>query len=43
MNKNPHISIVSPVYRGEKMVAELVQRNVERVFNTNNCLEYDEE
>ncbi|MBE6312305.1 MAG: glycosyltransferase family 2 protein [Bacteroidales bacterium] len=24
-----HISIVSPVYRGEKMVAELVQRNVE--------------
>ena len=25
----PHISIVSPVYRGEKMVAELVRRNVE--------------
>lgn len=31
MNKNPHISIVSPVYRGEKMVAELVRRNVESV------------
>ena len=29
MNNNPHISIVSPVYRGEKMVAELVRRNVE--------------
>ena len=28
---NPHISIVSPVYRGEKMVAELVRRNVESV------------
>lgn len=28
---NPHISIVSPVYRGEKMVAELVHRNVESV------------
>ena len=27
----PHISIVSPVYRGEKMVAELVRRNVESV------------
>lgn len=27
-----HISIVSPVYRGEKMVAELVRRNVERCF-----------
>jgi dolichol-phosphate mannosyltransferase len=26
-----HISIVSPVYRGEKMVAELVRRNVESV------------
>ena len=31
MNNNPHISIVSPVYRGEKMVAELVRRNVESV------------
>ena len=31
MNKLPHISIVSPVYRGEKMVAELVRRNVESV------------
>ena len=29
--KNPHISIVSPVYKGEKMVAELVRRNVESV------------
>ena len=28
---NPHISIVSPVYHGEKMVAELVRRNVESV------------
>ena len=28
---NPHISIVSPVYRGEKMVAELVLRNLESV------------
>ena len=28
---NPYISIVSPVYRGEKMVAELVHRNVESV------------
>lgn len=27
----PHISIVSPVYRGEKMLAELVRRNVESV------------
>lgn len=27
----PHISIVSPIYRGEKMVAELVRRNVESV------------
>lgn len=27
-----HISIVSPVYRGEKMVAELVRRNVESVL-----------
>jgi len=26
-----HISIVSPVYRGEKMVSELVRRNVESV------------
>ena len=31
MSNNPHISIVSPVYRGEKMVAELVRRNVESV------------
>lgn len=29
--QNPHISIVSPVYHGEKMVAELVRRNVESV------------
>ena len=28
MNTNPHISIVSPVYYGERMVAELVRRNV---------------
>ena len=28
---SPYISIVSPVYRGEKMVAELVWRNVESV------------
>ena len=27
----PYISIVSPVYRGEKMVAELVRRNVESI------------
>lgn len=31
IKKDPHISIVSPVYRGEKMVAELVRRNVESV------------
>ena len=31
MKEIPHISIVSPVYRGEKMVAELVRRNVESV------------
>ncbi len=31
MNSTPHISVVSPVYRGEKMVAELVRRNVESV------------
>lgn len=31
MDKSIHISIVSPVYRGEKMVAELVRRNVESV------------
>ncbi len=31
MMNTPHISIVSPVYRGEKMVAELVRRNVESV------------
>ena len=28
---SPHISIVSPVYHGEKMVDELVRRNVESV------------
>ena len=27
----PHISIISPVYRGEKIVVELVRRNVESV------------
>lgn len=31
MNDTPRISVVSPVYRGEKMVAELVRRNVESV------------
>ena len=31
MNNSPHISIVSPVYRGEKMVEELVRRNVESI------------
>ena len=31
MDAKPYISIVSPVYRGEKMVAELVRRNVESV------------
>lgn len=31
MDAKPHISIVSPVYRGEKMVAELVRRNVESI------------
>lgn len=31
MKEKPFISIVSPVYRGEKMVAELVRRNVESV------------
>lgn len=29
--RTPFISVVSPVYRGEKMVAELVRRNVESV------------
>lgn len=29
MNKMTKISVVSPVYRGEKMVSELVRRNVE--------------
>lgn len=29
MTKNVKISVVSPVYRGEKMVSELVRRNVE--------------
>ena len=36
---NPHISIVSPVYRGEKMVAELVRRNVESVSTITNDYE----
>lgn len=31
MDNSIHISIVSPVYRGEKMVAELVRRNVDSV------------
>lgn len=31
MNAKPHISIVSPVYYGGKMVAELVRRNVASV------------
>lgn len=31
MQVKPHISIVSPVYHGEKMVAELVRRNLESV------------
>lgn len=31
MDTKPYISIVSPVYRGEKMVDELVRRNVESV------------
>ncbi len=31
MKAVPHISVVSPVYHGEKMVAELVRRNVESV------------
>ena len=31
MNNTPHISIVSPVYRGEKMVAELVRRNIDSI------------
>ena len=31
MNAKPLISIVSPVYRGEKMVSELVRRNVESI------------
>lgn len=28
-NNPPRISVVSPIYRGEKMVSELVRRNVE--------------
>jgi len=32
MNKHPHISIVSPEYRGEKMVKELVDRIVASVI-----------
>ena len=31
MINTPHFSIVSPVYRGEKMVDELVRRNVESI------------
>jgi dolichol-phosphate mannosyltransferase len=31
MHSNPHISIVSPIYHGEKMISELVQRNVESI------------
>lgn len=31
MDNSIHISIVSPVYKGEKMVAELVRRNVESI------------
>lgn len=31
METQTHISIVSPVYRGEKMVSELVRRIVENV------------
>lgn len=31
MQSSPHISIVSPVYKGERMVAELVRRDVESV------------
>ena len=31
MNNSIKISVVSPVYRGEKMVSELVRRNVETV------------
>ena len=37
--KTPHISIVSPVYRGEKMLAELVRRNVESVSAITNDYE----
>lgn len=29
MNNHPHISVVSPEYRGEKMVHELVQKKAE--------------
>ena len=31
MQYKPHISVVSPVYHGEKIVAELVRRNIESV------------
>lgn len=31
MYSNPHISIVSPIYHGEKMISELVRRNVKSV------------
>ena len=39
MNNNPHISVVSPVYRGEKMVEELVRRNMESVSTITNDYE----
>lgn len=35
MAKNAKISVVSPVYRGEKMVSELVRRNVEALNSMN--------
>jgi len=35
MTKNAKISVVSPVYRGEKMVSELVRRNVEALNSMN--------
>ncbi len=37
--KRPHISIVSPVYRGEKMVHELVERIVKSVSTITNDFE----
>ena len=35
MTKNVKISVVSPVYRGEKMVSELVRRNVDAMEGMN--------